>query len=283
MKDDLRAGAGFAVLAAAAFAATAACVKAASAAAPNEVVVFFRSAVSLLVLAPWMLRHGLDAVRTTRPVGHLVRAGFGVCAMYSFFYAIAHLHLSEAMLLTYSTPLYLPFLAWAWLKEPPPPVVLLAVGLGLVGIVLIARPGAGGLLDTAGLVGAISGLCAACAMVTIRSISATEPAPRIVFHFAALSTAISAVPLLWAWRTPSPHTLALLVATGLLATLGQLSLTRAYALAPAARIGAFAYSSVIFAGVLGWLLWGERPDARSLAGMALVIGCCLLAGWRPRA
>src|SRR5437016_4814894 len=108
MKDDLRAGAAYALLAAAAFAVTAACVKAASAAAPNEVVVFFRSAVSLVALSPWMLRRRAVAVRTRRLTGHLVRASFGVCAMYSFFYAIGHLNLSEAILLTYSTPLYIP-------------------------------------------------------------------------------------------------------------------------------------------------------------------------------
>jgi drug/metabolite transporter (DMT)-like permease len=127
----------------------------------------------------------------------------------------------------------------------------------------------------------LSGVCAAAAMVSIRRIADTEPAVRIVFYFSVVSTLIAAVPLAWSWSAVPPAALLLLVAIGVLATLGQLSLTRAYALAPAARIGAFTYVAVVFGGLLGWALWRERPDAASLLGMALVIGCCLLAGWRP--
>lgn len=282
-RDDVRRGAAFAVLAAAAFAAMAAGVKAVSPAVGTEVVVFFRSAVGLAVLLPWLLRHGSAAVRTERLGGHLWRAAFGVAAMYCFFYALAHLHLAEAILLTYSTPLFIPFIAWAWIREPPPPVTLLAVSLGIVGIALIVKPGAALFASGASLVGVLSGVLAACAMVTLRRISDTEPAPRIVFYFSALSTMLAAVPLLWAWRTPSAASLVLLVAIGVSATLGQLCLTRAYSLAAAARIGAFTYVAVVFGGLIGWALWQERPDAASLAGMALVVACCVLAGWRSAA
>jgi len=279
--DNLPRGALFAVLAAAAFALMAAGVKAASALVPGEVIVFFRSAVGLLVLLPWLLRHGTGAIRTRRLGGHLWRAAFGVCAMYAFFYALAHLHLAEAILLTYSTPLFIPFIAWAWIREPPPPVIFPAVALGLAGIALIARPAAGLAVSSASVAGVLSGVCAAAAMVSIRRIADTEPATRVVFYFSALSTLITAVPLAWSWSAVPAPALALLVGIGVLATLGQLCLTRAYALAPAARIGAFTYVAVVFGGLIGWALWRERPDAASVAGMALVVGCCLLAGWRP--
>jgi drug/metabolite transporter (DMT)-like permease len=279
--DNLPRGALFAVLAAAAFALMAAGVKAASALVPGEVIVFFRSAVGLLVLLPWLLRHGTGAIRTRRLGGHLWRAAFGVCAMYAFFYALAHLHLAEAILLTYSTPLFIPFIAWAWIREPPPPVIFPAVALGLAGIALIARPAAGLAVSSASVAGVLSGVCAAAAMVSIRRLADTEPATRVVFYFSALSTLITAVPLAWSWSAVPAPALALLVGIGVLATLGQLCLTRAYALAPAARIGAFTYVAVVFGGLIGWALWRERPDAASVSGMALVVGCCLLAGWRP--
>jgi drug/metabolite transporter (DMT)-like permease len=278
--DNLALGAVFAVLAAAAFALMAAGVKAASALVRSEVIVFFRSAVGLLVLLPWLLRQGAT-IRTQRLGGHLWRAGFGVCAMYAFFYALAHLPLAEALVLTYSTPLFIPFIAWAWIREPPPPVIFPAVLLGLAGIVLIARPAAGGGVSAASLAGVLSGACAAAAMVSLRRLGDTEPAPRIVFYFSALSTLIAAVPLAWAWGPVPAGALALLVGIGVLATLGQLCLTRAYALAPAARIGAFTYVAVVFGGLAGWALWDERPDLVSFGGMALVVACCLLAGWRP--
>ena len=280
-ETHLAKGALFAVVAAVGFSLTGVCIKAASAGVSNEVIVFARSFVSFLVLAPWMLRNGAAGVRTKRLGGHLWRASFGVCAMYCFFYAIARLPLAAAMLLTYSTPLYVPFIAWVWIKERPPWIVFPAALVGLVGIGFIVQPSAS-FDPTVGIVGALAGVFAACAMVSIRRISNTEPASRIVFYFAALSTAIAAIPMLWAWKTPNLREAALLVATGLFATWGQLCLTRAYALAPAARVGPFTYTAVVFSALLAWALWGESLDRWSALGIALVVATCVMVGWTRR-
>ena len=101
---------------------------------------------------------------------------------------------------------------------------------------LILNPGHG-LFTFAAMIGALSGLLAAVAMVSVRGMSATEPTVRTVFYFSAISTVVSTVPLLWAWRTPTVPTLALMALAGFFATQGQLLLTRGYALAPAARWG----------------------------------------------
>jgi len=280
MQNDLRRGALFAISAAAAFSVTGACVKAAAAHSSNEVVVFFRSAVSLLALLPWILRRGVSSLRSERVGGHLWRAAFGVSAMYAFFYAIGHMHLAEAMLLTYSTPLFIPFIAWFWIGEKPPFVVYPAALTGLIGITLIVKPGSEEIDWFAGVVGACSGVLAACAMVSIRRISDTEPAPRIVFYFVAMATAISAIPMLWAWQAPRPDTLLQLIGAGLTATIGQLCLTRAYASAPAARVGPFTYTAVIFSALIAWWLWDERMDTWSALGSLLVIATCVMVGWK---
>lgn len=283
MTNDLRRGAGYAVSAAAAFSLTGVCIKLASATASNEIVVFFRCAVSLAVLLPWLLRRGgIQALYTQRPGGHLLRAVLGCAAMYCFFYTIAHMHLAEAMLLTYSTPLWIPFIAWLWIAEKPASATLAASALGLIGLALIVKPGDLGANLTVGLVGVASGVFAAGAMVNIRRISDTEPAERVVFYFAALGTLISALPLAWAWRTPDPQTLLMLTGAGLFATIGQLYLTRAYACAPAARVGPFTYTAVVFSALLAWVLWGETMDRWSILGSLVVIASCVLAGWRRR-
>lgn len=280
-RDDIRRAATFALRSAALFAITGVMIKAASAKAPNEVVVFFRNAASVLTLLPMMIRSGFwNMVRTSRPGGHVLRTLFGLGGMYSFFYAIAHLPLASAMLLNYSTPLYVPFIAWVWLKERPDPIVYPCAVLGLAGIALIVKPGEDTFAGGAALVGVMSGISAAFAMVTVRSISDTEPAARIVFYLAALGTLVSAVPLLWAWQTPDPRTFVFLVLSGVFATLGQLDLTRAYTWAPAARVGPFSYTSVISSAFLAWLIWGEGIDRWSMLGIAIVVGTCVLAGWR---
>lgn len=280
MQNDLKRGAAHAIWAAAAFSLTGVCVKAASASVPNEIVVFFRCLVSLLVLMPWALHQGADSLRSSRVGGHLWRAVFGVAAMYAFFYAIGRLPLAEAMLLTYSTPLWVPFIAWAWIGERPPAIVFPAAVLGLVGIGFIVKPGSTQLDWLAGIVGVGSGILAGCAMVSIRRISDTEPAQRIVLYFMILATAISAVPLPWAWQTPDLPTLALLVGAGVTATVGQLNLTKAYAWAPAALVGPFTYTSVVFSALLAWWLWDENLDGWSAFGMLLVVATCVMVGWK---
>jgi drug/metabolite transporter (DMT)-like permease len=282
MQDDLRRGATHALYAAAAFALTGACIKAAAPRTPNEVVVFVRSAVSLLTLLPWALGHGWSSLRTQRLGGHLWRAAFGVAAMYAFFYAIGRLPLASAMLLTYSTPRWVPFIAWLWIHERPPFIVFPAAALGLVGIALIVKPGTQAVPVVAGLVGVASGILAACAMVSIRRISDTEPAARIVFYFAALATLISAVPMAWAWQRPSPQDLLLLVGAGVTATVGQLNLTKAYGCAPAARVGPFTYFAVVFSAILAWALWGEALDRWSILGALVVVATCVLVSWRRK-
>jgi drug/metabolite transporter (DMT)-like permease len=257
------------------FALMGAFIKTASQSLPNEMVVFLRNLFGLLILTLWLRPRARD-LHTRRLGGHVLRAAFGLTAMYCFFFALARLHLAEAMLLNYSTPLFIPLIAWAWLGERPPGAVWLAVAVGFAGVALILKPGFG-LLTWAGLVGLLAGLFAALAMTNIRRISETEPVSRIVLYFALLGTAVSALPLPWAWQTPSWHDAGLMLGAGLFATLGQLWLTRAYSLAPAARVGSLVYSAVVFAALLGWLLWDERPDLLSVLGMLLVVAAGMLA------
>lgn len=276
MPQDLRRGAIHALIAATAFSLMGVCIRYASVSTGNEMIVFIRCAVGLLILLPFLLRKQGGGIRTQRLSGHLWRAGFGILAMYAFFFAIARLPLGEAILLTYSTPLWLPFIAWFWIGEKPAPVVWPAALLGLIGITLIVRPGSHPIDPVAGLVGAASGVLAACAMVSIRRISDTEPPARIVFYFALMGSVIASVPLLWAWAAPTSSAFIWLIATGLLATFGQIHLTRAYSLAPAALIGPFTYIAVVISAALGWLLWDEQVDGWSAAGALLVVATCVL-------
>lgn len=276
MHTDLRRAALHALVAAAAFSVTGVCVKAAADDTPNEVVVFIRCIASLLTLMPWLLRDGFGAIRTQRLSGHLWRAGLGVASMYCFFYAISVLPLATAMLLTYSMPLWIPFIAWLWLGERPAAIVFPSVLLGLAGIALMIKPDPATLRSAGAAVGLAAGILAAGAMVGIRRISDTEPPERIVFYFAFLATTISAIPLTWAWQTPSLPSALLLIVAGVFATAGQLHLTRAYSLAPAARVGPFTYVAVPLSALIAWLLWDEQIEPSAWLGALLVVVTCIL-------
>lgn len=245
-------------------------------------VVFLRNAVALALLLPWILRVRLRGLGTQHVRGHLLRAGFGLSAMYCFFYALHHLDLAVAVLLNYSAPLFIPLIAWLWLREVPPWIIAPVTVFGLTGIAMIVQPGGDALLHWPALLGIASGVLAAAAMVSIRRISRTESTPRIVFYFSAFSTLISAVPLFWRWQTPEAAVWLIMGLCGALALAGQLCLTRAYSLAPAARVGAVTYSSVVFAAAIGWLVWDERPDWLAATGAVIVILACIMASWQRR-
>ncbi len=246
----------------------------------NESVVFFRNLVGVLFFLPLILLQGIRPLKTTRIKSHLWRTAFGLAAMYCFFYAIAHLPLADAMLFTYSAPVFTPLIAWWWLKEPVSKRMLITTGVGLIGVLLVAKPSAA-LFDSQALVGMAASILAAFAFVSIREMSDTEPAFRMVFYFSLFSALISAIPLAWTWQPVTQQDLKLLLIIGLLATASQIIMSKAYSLAPPGLIGPFAYLAIVFAGLIAWLRWGETPNLSSLIGAALIFSASLLAIARP--
>ena len=265
-------GAFFIVASELSFALSAATIKSVSASLPNESIVFFRNLFGILALTPLLIRAGTNILQTERLHLHLVRSGFGMGAMYCFFYALAHISLADSMLIKSTIPLIIPFVALIWLQENISHRVSLAGTLGFIGVLLIFKPD--GDMNWASLVALVSSLMAAIAFVSVRKLSATEPPLRIVSYFAIIGLSISAIPLIWAWQTPTPSQWLMLMGVGLTTTIGQLLLTRGYQSAPASRVGIFTYTSVPFGAFLSWLFWNELLEPNSLIGAVLI----LLAG-----
>ena len=166
----------------------------------TEMVVFFRNFMALAILMPWLLVRHPRSVFHTRRIGlHLLRSAAGLGAMYCIFFALNHLQLGEAILLSFTSPLFIPLVAYWWLKEPVGGQTRLAIVVGFIGVALILKPGYG-LLRPAALVGLMAGVLMAVGQVGIRRMSPTEPPERIVFYFTLISTVISAVPLIWSWQ-----------------------------------------------------------------------------------
>ena len=274
--DDLPRGALLMVASALLFAAMGEAVRMASAQLSNAMVVFFRNAFGLVALLPWLVRLGPRGLRTRAWPEHLVRGLAGLASMYCYFYAIARIGLSEAILLNYSLPLFMPLIARAWLREEIPPRLWRALLLGFLGILLILRPGLA-VFRPAALAALVAAVLAALAQVGVRRLTQTEPITRIVFYFALISTVVSGLPLPKVWTSPTRGLWPVLIALGILATLAQLVMTQAYAHAPAARVGPFIYSAVVFAGLMDWWLWDRVPDAAFVAGAVLVCAAGILA------
>ena len=275
-RENIKSGAAFMLASGFAFACSGALVKIAVRDLPNEMIVFFRNALGLVVLMPLLWRVGRSGLKTQFLGLHVFRALVGLAAMYCYFFAIAHLPLAIATLFTYATPLFVPLIAFLWLRERITRAFWWIICLGFFGIVLILRPGHD-FFTPVSLVALASGFFAALAAVGIRRMSRSEPATRIVFYFTVISTLVSAVPLSWGWQTPAPGVWAVLVGIAVFSSVAQLLLTRAYASAQAAHVGPFVYSTVVFAALAAWFFWNEIPDTISVLGIVVVCIAGVLA------
>lgn len=242
----------------------------------NETVVFARNLGGLLMLLPLYAVRGFSGLATSKFYMHAWRALVGLAAMYCFFYAIAKLPLSTSMLFTYSSPVFIPLVAWLFLHERITGPRFVAALLGLVGVAMVTKPDQG-LFTWLSVIGVGASFLAAMAFVTVRALTHTEPATRIVFYFAAISTLVSAVPMFWAARPLTGHELGLLACVGALATISQICMSKAYGHAPASAIGPLAYLAIVFAGFYAWALWGELPDTKALLGTVLIFGATVMS------
>lgn len=264
------------LLAAALFALMSVMVKLLSHSLPNAMVVFLRSALSLFLLLPLVLRGKLSELRSSRLGEHLARGALGMGGMYCFFFALGRLGLAEAMLLNYALPLFIPFVERAWLGALVPRGIWRPLGVGLLGLLLILKPGLG-LFHPAALVGLLGAVLAAAAQVGVRRLALTEPVTKIVLYFSLSGALIALGPALLVWTTPRVQTLPFAFGMVVAGTLAQLAMTRAYQLAPAARVGPFIYASVAFAALFDWYFFALRPDGASALGTGLVILAGVLA------
>jgi drug/metabolite transporter (DMT)-like permease len=273
---DLRLGALYMVASALLFASMAASVGVAARELPNAPIVFFRHFIMLVFLLPWLWRQGRQALETDDFRGHLVRGLAGVSAVACYFFAIARLRLADAVLLNQSMPLFIPLVERVWLGERIPPRLWGVLAIGFAGLLLILRPGTG-VFEPVALVGVASAVFASISQVGIRRLTRTEPVNRIVFYFGLVGSVVALPPGAWWWKSPSAGTWAILLLMGAFATVGQMTLTRAYLHAPAASVGPFLYVGPVFAGLLDWLIWGRLPDALFVIGAAVVILAATLA------
>ena len=269
MQPNLLKGALLLLLAEACFAGIGALVKLTSDSASHAQVVFFRNFFALLLMLPFLYKHGFSLLKTQRWYLHLSRALTGLISMYCFFYVLARLPLAQGMLVLLLSPFIVPIIARFWLKERPSRLTLFAIALGFVGVML-ALPGTAGTVDVIMLVALVSAVLVAVTKTTIRYMSDTEPAARTVFYFSLLTAIISFVPVPFYWQELPAIAWWAFAFMGVLAAIGQMAMTKAYALAPASDIGMWTYSSVVFAGLFGYLFWQEPVTMGWFAGVLVI-------------
>ena len=244
-------------------------------------IIFFRNAFAFIPVLLYIWKTtGFGVLRTRRPGAHLVRSAVGLTGMVCGFTAVSLLPLTQSTAISFSAPLFMVALSALILKEPVGLHRWAAVAVGFAGVLIMVHPdprqfvGVGVLFAIAAAVGS------AGAMIAIREISRTEPGPTIVFYFTLAGAAVGLASLPFGWVMPSPGVLGLLIAAGLIGGTGQLLLTEAIRRAPIAVVAPFDYTQLVWAGLIGFLVWGETPAMLTLIGAMVVAASSTYILWR---
>jgi len=232
------------------------------------------------------------AFQTHNPKGHLTRATVGLSAMVCGFTALYLLPLPDATAIGFAAPLFVVVLAFLLLGETVRIYRWSAVGVGFIGILVVLSPHLGDAhLDGPSTVGALIGLTgagfAALAMITVRKLCETERTSTIVTWFAGSATVLSLLTLPLglllpgqAWIVPDLPTAGLLVLIGLAGGIGQILLTQSYRFADASTIAPFDYVNMLWAIIVGWVVFSEVPLPEVVIGAMIVIAAGIFVIYR---
>ena len=275
------------------------CVKFASEHFTSAELVFYRGVVSMVFMAGVARLNG-TSLRTRYPAMHAWRSVIGVVSLSAWFYAIAHLPLATAMTLNYMSSVWIAaFLVGGTLmaatgfkggeRSATAPgltsqgPLVLAILASFAGVVMLLRPSVDQNQAFAGLIGLLSGLGAAFAYMQVMAISRMgEPEIRTVFYFAVGTVVAGALGMTvtglsaWHWQ----HAL-WLPPLGILASLGQLAMTKAYSMSQntgaTLMVANLQYAGIVFAALYGLMLFGDQIPLMGWAGMALIIVSAIAA------
>ncbi len=252
---------------------------------PPFQIAFLRSVFALLfmlpVVAPAVHRHGLVWLKTARPGLHLVRGSAATVGVIGWVSAVATLPLAEATAITFTAPLFATIGSALVLRE----VVRLrrwsAVVIGLLGVIVILRPGMVP-VETGALWALMGAGGMACAVLAVKALTRSEPTQRIVLYSSVLLTLFTAIPAFLVWQRVSLEMWGIGMAMGAVGAIGQMILSKAFESADASVVVPFDYSRLPFAALIGWLAFGQATDWLTWAGAALIAGAAIYTARREQ-
>jgi S-adenosylmethionine uptake transporter len=248
-------------------------------------LVLYRGLVSMVFMAIVVRARGAT-LRTPVPMMHVWRSTIGVLSLSAWFYAIAHLPLATAMTLNYMSGVWVAaFIVGGALlygdsqKQGP---LLGTVLLGFTGVVMTLRPTIDQNQLFAGVVGLLSGMGAALAYMQVTALGKVgEPEERTVFYFSVGTAIVGAVGALFTDLTPWSEVrlqdALWVIPIGILASLGQWCMTRAYRKGATLVVASMQYSGIVFAALFSLLLFGDKIAPMGWAGIAVIVASGLLA------
>lgn len=236
---------------------------------------FFRNVIAVAIAAAVFFRQGAQAggvpVRTAwLPLA--ARCFFGSVGIFANFYALSFIPIGEAMTLNKTAPFFTVVFSWLILRERASLRQIVFMAVAFSGAALVMKPGFNESGSLAAILGLVGGLGAGAAYASVRKLGLIGvDSAFIILVFSAFST-LASVPFMTGGFDPmTPAQVAIMLAAGASAALGQFGVTLAYRYAPPKSIAVYDYTNVIFTAVLGFCFFGQIPDLLSVAGFAVIL------------
>lgn len=235
-------------------------------------IAFFRAFVGGLAVMPFLLTRGLSGLKTENLPYHFGRGLFGAMAIFLMVFAIVHMPLADATVIGFTRALFLIVLAVIFLGEKVRWRRWLATAVGFGGVVLMLRPGDDA-FQLAALAALAASLCFASAHVCIKKCTSMKDHPLTVQSwYWLIATSLTLFPALWFWTTPSWPELMLLLLMGLLSGIGQSFTAYAFSAGEATFISPFDFSRLVWAALVGVIVFGEELLLPTVLGAVVIIG-----------
>ena len=239
-----------------------------------------RSAAAMLLLAPLLWREGRAVLAAPRPGLQLVRVVLSVAESIFFFVAVTYLPLADTVTFYLAAPIYVTALSAIFLKEQVGWRRWSAVAAGFIGVMIALRPSAATLTWPA-LIAIVGSFSFAVFLIITRMLRGTSDAVMVGGQFAAMLV-VSAVVAPFGWIAPSGLDFGLMMILGVVAMAAFACVNRSLNLAPASVVVPYQYTMIVWAVALGWMVFGDAPDAFTLGGAAIIIAAGLYILWREQ-
>jgi ubiquinone biosynthesis protein Coq4/drug/metabolite transporter (DMT)-like permease len=244
--------------------------------APLELV-FFRGLICAALIFAFA-KLGGQSLGTARPGGQFALGVIGFASLGLYFAALGMLPLVTATALNYTAPLFLAMVVGLRQARSVRAMLMLCVGGGFVGACLVLQPSLVGGNSTGVMLGLLSGTTAAGAYLLLSRLGRSGESERVTaFYFSLVVCLLAGIPTLVSGLSiATQEQIGLVLAIGVLATVGQLAMGRAYAVGPPLIPATFSYSTVIFSSVFGAFWWGEQLGFMETLGIALIVASGIL-------
>lgn len=244
-------------------------------------ILFWRQMPAVpVILAIYLAAGSLPRLRSRRLRQHAMRAALGLVGMFLLFGAVTLLPLAEATSFNFTSAIWAVILSALILREKVGIWRWSAVVLGFLGVLVIAQPGEGH-VPLLGAMTALGGaFMVAVISIYIRELAQTEDSLTIVFYFSLFSLPLLGAILPFVWQAKSLEQWMLLLGLGMSGLLGQFLLTSALRQGSVASVMVMDYSALIWAALLGWVIFASLPPATTWLGAPLIIGAGALIAWR---